>query len=274
MVRSHTVRVVLMVVVAAGCSRVPSRARAPVKGQGAEPTRTRPTLYVPGERMVLELRWLNVLMGNLTVVVGQPGVVGGRSAIVVRSELRSDGMLAVIKQARAEMATMIDLGDGLPIAITGSFDDLYAGDVLDESYKGTPVNLPWKPYQRELAGGVPAYETLSALGMLRAWNAGSGDRLHFYGKVNGLVFRTDVVSNGREVIKTAAGRVATIRLDGIVTPALSNLTREHSNESYRWIMWLSDDAHRAPVRLHVQSGYGGTVQVDLVDYDAGDSEPL
>src|SRR5688500_3759921 len=86
--------------------------------------------YLPGEHLEWEVRWVGVLVGRVQLAAGQPGVVEGRRALVVRSVATSDGALAVAKRGQMELVTWIDLDRQRPFAQAGSFDEIYTGEVL------------------------------------------------------------------------------------------------------------------------------------------------
>lgn len=69
-------------------------------------------LYLPGETMRFELRVRGVLVGRAALAVGEPGLLRGRRAIVVRSEVRSAGVGQLVKEIRNESKTWLDLAEG------------------------------------------------------------------------------------------------------------------------------------------------------------------
>src|SRR6185503_2450207 len=93
--------------------------------------------YLPGEAMEWEVRWFGVLVGRVQLAAGQPGVVDGRHALVVRSLATSDGALAVAKRGEMELLTWIDLDRQQPLAQAGSFDEIYTGEVLGTHFGAT-----------------------------------------------------------------------------------------------------------------------------------------
>ena len=254
--------------------------------------------YLPGEHMEWEVRWFGVLVGRVQLAVGQPGELEGKEALVIRSLATSDGALAVAKRGQMELVTWIDLALQLPLAQSGSFDEIYTGEVLgaparrresggrarsalggttrDRAAKRAGETMskfgaaewPRTPWLSGLPDGEVAQSTHTALGLLRGWTPAVGDRGHVYVRMRWRLLRIDLRSVGRERVTSSLGRRPALRVDGVavlVDGALAPLPRQRSFPLSFWIDDAGDE--RVPVRIDIESGFGGTVRLDLVTYD-------
>ncbi len=222
--------------------------------------------YLPGEAMEWEVRWFGVLVGRVQLAAGQPGVVDGRHALVVRSLASSDGALAVARRGEMELLTWIDLDRQQPLAQAGSFDEIYTGEVLGTHFGA--AEWPRTPWEPQLPGGQIAQSTHTALGLLRGWQAREGDRAHLFVRMRQRVLRIDVVAARRERVSSVLGRRAALRIDGVAVPVGGALVPESGQRSFPASFWIDEaGAERVPVRIEIESGFGGIVRLDLVSYD-------
>lgn len=223
--------------------------------------------YLPGEHMEWEVRWFGVLVGRVQLAAGQPGLVGGRRALVVRSLAQSDGALAVARRGQMELVTWIDLDRRRPLAQAGSFDEIYTGEVLGSRFGA--AEWPRTTWDATLPGGEVAQSTHSALGFLRAWQPEVGDRGHLFVRMRFRVLRIDVRAAGRERVRSALGRRDALRIDGAAVPVEGEaLAPAAGQRSFPVSFWIDEEgSERVPVRIDIESGFGGTVRLDLVTYD-------
>ena len=266
----------VLVVAAAACARVPSAAGPPVADTAyvantAVAGDFGDTLFVAGETITWDVRWVDVLMGGMSLAAGYPGEVDGRPTIIVRVEAHTAGVLAKLKQAYSELATMIDLETGVPSHVAGNIDDLYSGDIMHTDYEQKHVNLDWQPWDGETYSGDPITETVGALGWLRGWRPTEGDETHFLARVRGMLFRMDVVARGDEAVWQLGASVPVVRIDGILTRLTYDMQPDLT-DTYPFIVWLSDDERRIPVRIHVQNQWGGIVELELTYSRSADLE--
>lgn len=251
-----------LLLLAAGCGRAHSQATVTPGGKRALSA----LHFLPGEHMEWEVRWFGVLVGRVQLAAGPIGVVDGRRAMVVRSLASSDGALAVAKRGEMELVTWIDLDRRRPLAQAGSFDEIYTGEVLGGRFSA--AEWPRTPWQPELAGGHVAQSTHSMLGLLRGWNPRPGARAHIFVRMRWRVLRLDVIAVGRERVTSALGRRSALRIDGAAVPVDGGLEPEAGKRSYPTSVWIDDEgSERVPVRIEIESGFGGVVRLDLVTYD-------
>jgi len=245
-------RMGLLVLMIAGCSQVHT---APVVSDTAQ-SEPEP-LYIPGERATWELRWLNVVMGKLTMAVGQPGTVQGRPAIVVRMQAATAGVLAHVRKAKSELAATLDTTSGQAIKTSGNIDGLFTGDVTRQGYRARRPGLRWRRYYN-------AYylEWLGALGLVRAAWTGTLGQLGFIPvSVRGRRYHLEMIAKKRERILSRKGPVNTVRIEGV-------LRNTGKGRHYPYVTWISDDDRRIFIRAKIQSGWMGTVEAELTGYSA------
>jgi hypothetical protein len=214
---------------------------------------------------------LDVLMGGMSLAAGHPGEVDGQRALIVRVEAHTAGVLAKLKNAYSELATMIDLDTGLPMQVAGNIDDLYSGDIMDADYEQKNVDLDWRPWDTGTFPGQPLTETVSALGWLRGWRDTDGDQATFLAQVRGMLFQMNAVARGDESIWQLGASVGVRRIDGIVTRMSYDL-KPDLTDTYPFIMWVTDDERRIPVRIHVQNQWGGITKLEMTYYRSHDLE--
>lgn len=228
-------------------------------------------LFVPGEMISWDVHWLDVLMGGMSLASGHPGEVDGRDAIIVRVEAHTAGVLARVKTAYSELATMIDLDTGLPMQVAGNIDDLYSGDIMDRDYQQKDVDLDWRSWDLGAYPDQPLTETVGALGWLRGWRDTDGDEVAFLARVRGMLFQLRAVARGDESIWQLGAAVGVRRIDGIVTRMSFDL-RPDLTDTYPFILWVTDDERRIPVRIHVQNQWGGVTELEMTHYGSHDLE--
>lgn len=254
----------------AACGGVRSQA-APAATEGGAERALGAVRYLPGEHMEWEVRWVGVLVGRVQLAAGQPGTLDGQPALVVRSIATSDGALAVARRGQVELVTWIDLVRRRPLAQAGSFDEIYTGEVLGARFGATEwPRTPWRP---ALRGGEIAHSTHTALGLLRGWRAGAGDRGHVFVRMRHRVLRIDVRAAGVERVTSVLGRRPALRIDGVAVLVDGALQPVPGGRSFPASFWIDEGSERVPVRIDIESGFGGTVRMDLVTYDPPQPRP-
>jgi hypothetical protein len=233
-------------------------------------------MFVPGEYLSFKVKWKGFAGGSTQIISGQPGVEGGRNALVVRSITATEGLMAVFKRLRDELTTVIDVDSGAPISSQNAVEvgrdlgriDIAFGDrmfTVDQASTASSRES-WKQIIPE--DGPWAHDLHSILAHLRAWSPPLGSRGFCYVQSAKSFFRLDVVAAGREVVETDAGDFEALRFEGVATgldrlgkPLASGLTRKMS-------FWISTGDERIPVKLLSETQYGDVYAV-LVEYRGG-----
>ena len=233
--------------------------------------KTAKTFFIPGEAMTFELALRDIVGGEATLVVGQPGEVEGKRVIIVRSSVESTGVAAMIKEVRDDVTSWIDVDTSQPIYY---YADLLFGEkqtIVETSFGSSKFVIdferngkPGKKHQR-VPSDEQALDAHSALGALRAWNPVAGERKYFYGLSGRRLWRVDLMFGKREALTTSFGSNAAIRYDGLAQRLTGQGTPDKRRPARNWSIWISDDANRIPLLIVADTKYG-EVKVELVDY--------
>jgi len=242
-------------------------------------------LFYPGEFMAWELSWKGIQGGTTRLLVGEPGVVDGRPAIVVRSETRSAGLLAMFRHVRDDLITTLDLSTALPIRTEGTFEwgkpnkPVKNSRVVVQFHEGS-YDIDYRrrgrkarSWLQKIPRGERVYDTHSVMGALRAWEPAEGTRAYFYAVSGRRLYRVQIAHAGTATIKTSLGRYSAVRIEGTATRLRRSLSPNKQRKPRQFTLWLSDDANRVPLRVEARTEYGA-VKVELVDYERGEHAPV
>lgn len=220
----------------------------------------------PGEQASYAMTLAGVELGDAAFAVGEPGERDGRPTIVVAARADASGLISLVKQLGADGEASLDAATGWPIDAEGTlrwggkeFHGAlsYDGSVIDGAWyaaDGTVIDSVYRD-----TGGPPTHNVFSAMSAVRAWEGTPGERrdLYLHGAVN--VWRGALTWVGREVIGTAKGNVAAVRIDGECRLDSSDDWTIHVQ------IWVSDDADRVPLRMTTSVWrFGATFE--LTDY--------
>jgi hypothetical protein len=197
--------------------------------------------------------------------VGGAGELDGRPAVVVRSLARSDGAFGLVRPGAMVLTTWVDLERGQPLAQEGSFDEIYRGEVFGVRFEA--IEWPRTEWSISLPGGKTAQSSHTALGLVRGWRPLDGERAHLYVKLRDQLLRLDLVALGRERAATPLGRREALHIGGVATPLGLDLRAKPGARGYPLSVWIEEGDERVPVRMELDSGQGGSVQLKLVTYD-------
>jgi hypothetical protein len=200
---------------------------------------------VPGEQMTYHVKWKRVLIGKVQVAVGGEGRYGKRRAIKVTSRAESDGLVAMVDDAHYQLTTTIDLTTGEPLETKTQYSATYKG----QTEKGERERK-WT--------AADQHNVHTFVGVLRAWDPADLERKAVEVRF-GRRFHVELVASSRGPMKTEIGRRPAIRIDA----------RVGSGRGYPAVIWMSDDRHRLPLRVEVETKYG-TVSADLIRYQRPD----
>lgn len=254
-------------VAAAACgSPVKSTAPPPPKPNKPAPKPPDPVLFLPGERIDWSVTWMDVNAAEFSLSVGEPDPArAGRRIVDVETTAASTGLLARVgPNLRGSATTTIDLDTGVPLAVAGTFDDVYSGDVLRGESRDIKTPVPW---DAKLPGGETAHDTHSGLGKLRAFRpAGPGQSMRYYGRIRGYTWSVDAVAGAIETIETAGGPKRARKLSCEISPVNDDLSPATWDRPYPFDIWISEDDYRVPLRIRVDSRLGGVVVFDVKKY--------
>lgn len=197
---------------------------------------------VAGEQLIYHINIRGLAVGRLRIAVGTPGVLEGRRAVLVTSSLESDGLLSIVSDLSWVLESSVDLGTGHPIHSSSDYHAIYQGTHERDSRT------------RDWPADTDLHNLHSAVGVLRGWDPALGDAGRMKLRIGGR-FDIELLMAGREYAQWADGPV--VRIEG----------RAHIGRSFAFTVWLSDDAHRVPVRFDTETILG-PARVELVSYDA------
>ncbi len=237
------------------------------------------SFFIPGEVMSFDISLRGVLGGTAVLGVGEPGIIDGRSAIVVQSLVQSAGLLVAIKEVRDQIFTWVDLDDGVVLkheaqskfgdkeatietTLGGGKPGPFAIDYLPKNGKNQPA------VQRLPADGY-AFDIHAVLGRLRAWEPEDGDEQAFFLLSGRRLWRSSMRVGAHETISTTMGRRPAIRIDGVAQRVTRGLGDMQKKKPRNYSVWISDDASRLPLLVMAKTEYGD-LRVELVEYTRPD----
>lgn len=223
----------LAIIVVAACTGVPRA--APPRQRAAALAGA--VLAVPGETLEFKVTLRGIGVGIVQTAIGWPGVVDGRSAIIVRSRGKTDGLLQLLGDLTWELNSTIDLERGRPI-----YD-------VEEAWADFAGHKEHHAHEHHWEGDEQRHDIHSVVGAVRAWHSSPGDRTTFDVEVGGARFDVEMWHVGRAVVQHQPA----IHYDGIAA------------DEFAFSAWVSDDLARVPLRLTAQTKWG-EISVELVDY--------
>lgn len=226
---------------ATACNHVPlPLASGPAPAPAPAAAASAPKAFaVPDETMEFRASFRGIPVGLVQTAVGQPGWIGDRHAIVVRSRGKSDGLASLFGDLVWELSTTVDLDASVPIEDREEAWLSFAGH--DEHHDN---HHTW-------SAGDAGHDVHSVVSALRGWQSRSGDSASAEVRLAGGHFPVVVWNAGRDLL-AALGKPA-IRYEG----------RVHGR--FPFTIWISDDAARVPLEFRTETPIG-TVAVELVDY--------
>ncbi len=243
----------------------PDPGAAPVQ-LGAE------SLFIPGEYLSWQVKWKGLAGGRTQLVVGQPGTLEGRKAIIIRSETRGDGLLAVFRHMRDELTTIVDLDDGAPIRSEGIVEEgrdvaqvevVFADAGYEALLREDGEEKRWKQVVPE---GSHADDWQSAFAFMRLWNPEPGTRGYFYAQSGRSFYRVEVAAAGVEELRLELGTFDCQRFEGEARKLDKLGARVPDVEPRRFSLWFTDDDRHLPVRIVADTSFGD-VHAELLEFE-------
>lgn len=194
---------------------------------------------VSGEEMEYEVRFRGIAVGGVQVLVGKPGEIEGRHAVIVRAHGASTGVIDLIGQLTWDMKSTVDLESGYALHEEEEFTAVVAGNK-----KHGHTDDTWD-YSAAHHG------VLSAAAGLRGWRSHIGARTQAKVHFGHAGIDVELRDSGREMI----GDKPAARYSGVEA------------DHFAIEIWISDDVARVPLRVHCGTRFGD-IDVDLVHYEA------
>jgi len=121
--------------------------------------------------------------------------------------------------------------------------------------------------RKHLVPNDRVYDSLSALAVLRGWDARPGARVTLWTFGGMRLWRTTIVVDREEDIDTSLGRIRAVKLAATSVRMASNLAEDRSRPPRTWQVWLSRDAKRIPLLVKADMDIG-QVAVRITSYEA------
>jgi hypothetical protein len=235
--------------------------------------------YVAGETMSFELSYGGILTGRAVMAVGQPGQIEGRPILIVRSLFETAGAAKLLKAFRDNIDTQIDWATGVPVEHRAQAESADRRVHALTRFEGQLTRIEYQIEGRrklELEVNLPEGEVMhdmhSFLGALRAWEPVPGSVIYFYSVSGRRVWRTELTLRGSETMRTAMGLRSALHFEGFSRRLNHRSLDPDSNKEPRGMsLWLSDDAHRMPLRVVAHTEYG-KFQAELVSYQSPEQQ--
>ena len=235
-------------------------------------------VFRPGESMRFELSLRGIVGGQASVAVGNPGRVDGKRVIIVRSRVESAGVVAVFKEVRDEVTTMIDLDTGLPLEHQAAVKFGPKEMTIQTKFAGgqagsfdLAVMRPGSDARRMAHQSMPAdsaaFDGHSVIGALRAWRAEEGQHAYFFALIGRHLWQNTVRLTGHERVRTRLGRFEALRIDGVARRLTRDLREDPKKPPRYYTLWMSDDDQHLPLLVTGKTEYG-EVKAELIEYTA------
>src|SRR5262245_35620424 len=197
-----------LVVAVAGCAGAEAAApQAPVRPAATQQAGLGLT---PGESMAFEVQLAGVLVGEAQLAVGEPGVVDGRRAIVVKSRAATAGAAALIRKIVDEATTVIDADTGRPISVETNVEMGSKRTVANAKFTGSVADVTYtrsedpKPQRLRIDFGTQTlHDAHTAMAQLRGWKAAPGTLRTVFVVGGRRLWRVDVKYVGEDSIDSA-----------------------------------------------------------------------
>lgn len=233
-------------------------------------------LHFPGEYLAWKVKWKGLAGGSAQLVVGEPGVVDGRRAIIVRSISQTEGLVAVFKHLRDELTTVVAVDSGAPIRADEVVEEGKSSERLEVRFQDGGYRLARRtggavkpPFSQAVPADAPFVQDLnSILAHLRAWSPAPGARGYFYIQSGRSFFRTELLAVGTEVMDTPVGKLDTVKIKGTARLLAMDGKPPHEPVVRHMSLWFSTDPQHLPVKLLAETSYGD-VYAELVEHRPG-----
>lgn len=254
-------RAAAVAVVLAACGAPPLLPiiEGPIDPAAATATIAR-AFWIPGERLRYDLRFRGMVLAEMHLAVGEPGVIGGREVVVVRSRAATAGVVGLAGVSAAEAATSwLDRLTGGVIERHSRLDD--NGQIRSYELRFSPGAVDIARiaedgarspgYRKSTPAGEVIYDNQGILGLLRGWRPERGALAEYWALTDRILNRHVVRYSGAEVLSTATRHARCDRYDAdIYSPS----GQRRDRQSYR--IWITADERRTPLRMEIPHRFG------------------
>ncbi len=229
--------------------------------------------YCPSEYLSWSLTWRGLRGATTQMVVGEPGVISGQDAIVVRSSSKSSPLATMFREVREELTSEISLESGQPVSNIGDAWEDKKRELTEIQYDADAKGFVTKLSTNFMGGQSWHYQNESKvndlhsfLAVFRQWQAEPGTRGQAYVQNGRSVFQVELAVVGPEsVTSDATGKTAAIRLQGMSKRIFMDGKKVLDGNEFDFSIWRSDDSRFLPLRFEVETRLG-TIRGELVEY--------
>jgi hypothetical protein len=228
--------------------------------------------FLAGESFSFEVTFKGIEGGRARMAIGEPTVVDGRRVLAVRAEMESSGLVAIVKSIRDDSATWLDADTGLPLRsesdASTSGRQVHMVTTFDHPGRRADTVLTRNGKERKVGRRLPegeTYDPLAAMLVLRGWDAPVGTRGLMHSFSGRTLWRSELVVEAKEVLKTKLGKLPALRTSGVAYRLLSSGAVDQRKPPRRFTVWVSDDEWRIPLRVVAVTEMGDVV-VEATSY--------
>lgn len=231
------------------------------------------SFWVPGEVMRWRVSAHGFEAASMVLVAGQPGEVEGHRAIIVRTRATTAGVLKLVKEVTEEVTTWVDLDTCAPFYRV-SYEKEGKREVTIESrnetdhiaYSAKRSDGKDETWSKPIPAGETIHDSISVLGMLRAWNPREGERASYYAVSDLVISRHVATFAGYENVRTPMGSSPAMRFRVKVYEVSADGRVGKRLDDQRYTIWISNDSSRRPLRMDVPHRLA-RLSLEMVDYE-------
>jgi Protein of unknown function (DUF3108) len=230
---------------------------------------------IPGETMTWELTVAGLEAGRARFAAGIPSEADGTVTLQAQSE--ASGMVAVLKDVRDDAVSVVNVKTGVPVRTEA--EAVWSGksqrvvsvrvpgaatvamDVTRHEKDGTEKTSK----RTQKLPNAETHDALSAVLVMRAWDAEEGARAVLYSIGGTRMWRTELLVDGFETIDSELGMRRCVRIIGTAFRLGPTLAEDNRRPPRQFTMWRSDDEERIPLRIQADTEFG-KVTIDLTSY--------
>ncbi|MBA2538469.1 MAG: DUF3108 domain-containing protein [Deltaproteobacteria bacterium] len=244
-----------------------------------------PPLVSPGERMQYRVSLKGIELASYVIAVGEVVDLEGRKAITVQGNAKLAGLAAWFGgKVDDKLTSWIDVETGrsrrFQVDEYGSKStdiEHTVAEIAKREGNVIPVTFhinedPPQPEPQKAA--LPETWCLNAfLVALRSWEGPPGTVVNLEVFRSRNLWKMTVTIKGKTKLVTELGELPALRFDAHVVKLDREGGKFPDTDERDFSLWVSDDAGRVPLQINAKTDYGD-VTMAIVDYQAGNGEPL
>jgi hypothetical protein len=229
--------------------------------------------FLPGEAFTFEVTYKGIEGGRARMAIGEPAVVGDQRVLAVRADMESSGLVAIVKSIKDDTSTWLDADTGLPIRSESDANTsgkrIQMVTTFDHGARRAETVLNKEGVVKKVGRRLPdgeTYDPIAAMLVLRGWDAPVGTRGLMSSFSGRTLWRSELVVEGKEELKTSLGKRMAVRTSGVAYRITASGAIDQRRKPRRFTVWVSDDEWRIPLRVTAFTEMGDVV-VQATSYD-------